>query len=791
VNQPRHAERDAILASLTDVQRAAVEHVDGPLLILAGPGSGKTRVITHRVAHLLTLGVSDRRIVALTFTNKAADEMRHRVERLVPANQVWLGTFHRFCAQLLRRYASLVGLQANFSILDASDSRTLLQEAIEDVGIADRKRLPAQIGAAISWSKNELITASEYEPAAGHPVGTLVAQVYPQYQQRLLEANAVDFDDLLMWVAVLLRENPELRQTLDERYQYVMVDEYQDTNLAQYTIVRALSVDYPNLAVTGDPDQSIYGWRGATIRNILEFERDFPRVRVVRLEQNYRSTKRILHAADQLISNNLSRKEKTLHTDNGEGKPVRIVVFPTGRDEADAIAGRIANELSAGLRRARDYAIFYRTNALTRLLERSLRSVGVPYQIVRGLEFYQRKEVKDIVAYLQLLNNPSHDVAFLRVINTPPRGIGKATLRRIAAYARQHRLPFLAAVRKAELVNALSKRPAAAIAQFAELLDRMRPRGSETVRDVILQVLNGTQYRDWIAGEEREEDLQRLANVEELVSDASEFDETHPDDLGGLEAFLEQASLVADVDRWDAEPDRVTLMTLHAAKGLEFPVVFIVALEDGILPHERSREHDEQLEEERRLLFVGMTRAEEELHLSAVRLRSQFGSDRAAAPSGFLMELPREEMEVFGPLDPLDEWEAVAMEADEWVDDWPGPVLADDPSSDQDAWQADPDPGLAGAVRRGKRNGRKGPATRAAIRLMTAAEMVGGEERGAVVPLDAFHAGMVVSHPEYGLGKIVALAGAGPKRTATVQFAAGAGSRSFRLALSPLRPVQP
>ena len=387
-----------------------------------------------------------------------------------------------------------------------------------------------------------------------------------------------------MWVAVLLRENPELRRTLDERYQYIMVDEYQDTNLAQYTIVRALSVDYPNLAVTGDPDQSIYGWRGATIRNILEFERDFPGVRVVRLEQNYRSTKCILRAADQLISNNRSRKEKTLHTDNAQGEPVRIVVFPTGRDEADAIAGRIANEVSAGLRRARDYAVFYRTNALTRLLERSLRSVGVPYQIVRGLEFYQRKEIKDIVAYLQLLNNPSHDVAFLRVVNTPPRGIGKATLRRIAAYARQQRLPLLAAVRQAELVKALSTRSAAAIARFAGLLDQMQPRGSETVRDVILRVLAGTEYREWIAGEEREEDLQRLANVEELVTDASEFDASHPGELGGLEAFLEQASLVADVDRWNEEPDWVTLMTLHAAKGLEFPVVFIVALEDGILP---------------------------------------------------------------------------------------------------------------------------------------------------------------------------------------------------------------
>src|SRR6188768_71877 len=425
-----------IFESLTEAQLAAVMHVDGPLLILAGPGSGKTRVVTHRVAHLLHQGISGKQILALTFTNKAADEMKARLARLVPLPTVWMGTFHRFCARLLRIHGSLVGLSENYSIYDMDDSRRMMAEAILDEGVDLSHTTPEAISHAISWAKNNLMGPEEYVPRRGHVVGGIVQRVYPAYQRRLLAANAVDFDDLLLHVAKLLKENPEVRRRLDERYRYILVDEYQDTNLAQYAIVRALSIDHPNLAVTGDPDQSIYGWRGANLSNILEFEKDFPSVKVVRLEQNYRSTKAILRVADELIRHNVRRKQKDLFTDNAEGQPVRLTAYPTQRDEADDIAARIALGIRKANRRPRDFAIFYRTNALSRQLEHALRDHVIPYQIVNGLEFYQRKEIKDVLAYLHLVNNPRSDVAFLRIINVPARKIGKASVGRLSDYAR-------------------------------------------------------------------------------------------------------------------------------------------------------------------------------------------------------------------------------------------------------------------------------------------------------------------------------------------------------------------
>src|SRR5262245_24841873 len=457
------------LESLTPAQLAAVTHVDGPLLILAGPGSGKTRIVTHRIAHLLQQGNSGKNILALTFTNKAADEMKARVARLVPLPTVWMGTFHRFCARLLRIYGQLVGLAENYSIYDVDDSRRMLAEAILDEGADLSHTTPEAIAHAISWAKNNLMGPDEYVPRRGHHLGGIIQRVYPAYQRRLLNANAVDFDDLLLHVARLLKENPDVRSRLDERYRYILVDEYQDTNLAQYAIVRALSVDFPNLAVTGDPDQSIYGWRGANLSNILEFEKDFPSVKVVRLEQNYRSTKAILRVADELIRHNVRRKQKRLFTENPDGAAVRLAAYPTQRDEADDIAGRIANEIHRSGRRPRDFAIFYRTNALSRQLEHALREHVVPYQIVNGLEFYQRKEIKDILAYLHLLNNPRSDVALLRIINTPARGIGKATIDRLRDFARMNGLPLLEAARRAGIVAGLSKESAVAVAKFVEI----------------------------------------------------------------------------------------------------------------------------------------------------------------------------------------------------------------------------------------------------------------------------------------------------------------------------------
>ena len=447
--------------------------VEGPLLILAGPGSGKTRVITHRIAWLLAQGIPDHQILALTFTNKAADEMGSRVERLAPGRSTWIGTFHRFCARLLRKYAPLVGLQENFTIYDAGDSTAALNRTLAQLKIDTAFVSAESVARAISWAKNNLILPEQYAPQPGHPLGNVVQQVYPAYQARLRTSNAVDFDDLLLHVATLLGENPEIRQSLDERYRFILVDEYQDTNLAQYVIVRALSIDHPNLAVTGDPDQSIYGWRGANLNNILKFERDFPEVRVVRLERNYRSTQRILRVAADLISHNVRRKEKALYTENSLGEPVRLVRYPTEKDEAEDIAAGIAGEIRAGRRRARDFAVFYRTNALSRAFEFALRDAGVPYQLVRGVEFFQRKEIKDLLAYLQLVNNPADELAFLRVINAPARGIGKATIERLGEHAARRGLTLLEAAPQVRQIDSIGKRPAARVGQFVECFDRL------------------------------------------------------------------------------------------------------------------------------------------------------------------------------------------------------------------------------------------------------------------------------------------------------------------------------
>ena len=555
-------------ALLTPAQRSAVEHIDGPLLILAGPGSGKTRVVTHRIAHLLDQGIPSRQIVALTFTNKAAEEMRQRVETLVTrAGDLNLSTFHRFCSRLLRRYASHVGLAEHFTIYDTDDSLRALRHALEKTGISSTTFSPRQIAAEISRAKNSLVEAQQYEPPNGLPLGTVVAEIYPLYQQQLLTASAVDFDDLLLHVAVLLRENPEIRESLDEQYRYLLIDEYQDTNFAQYAILRALSQNYPNLAATGDPDQSIFGWRGANIGNILKFEQDFPSVHVVRLEQNYRSTKSILRAADGLIVHNVKRKHKQLFTDNPEGDPVELRCYSDQREEADTIAWRIARELDAGRRRAQDFAIFYRINALSRTLELALREHGIPYQLVKGLEFFKRKEIKDIIAYLQLISNPRDDVAFLRTLNTPRRGIGKKTVRSLSQHTVGHRMPLLESARQASLIDGIAKRSATRVAKFVALYDQLSEKAAAPIEELMGLVMSMSGYHESLANSDNEEDLERLANIEELLTLAREFDGQHPE-AGGLEIFLEEIALVGDADDWEAETDRVTLMTLHTLSML-------------------------------------------------------------------------------------------------------------------------------------------------------------------------------------------------------------------------------
>ncbi|MEM6366388.1 MAG: UvrD-helicase domain-containing protein, partial [Planctomycetota bacterium] len=562
---------NAIHESLTLPQREAVEHIDGPMLIIAGPGSGKTRVVTHRIAHMLHSGVRPHQIVALTFTNKAADEMRSRVNLLAPNRPVWMGTFHRFCAQQLRRYASLVGLRENYSIYDTSDSKNALKRAIEVAGVSTTHASPEQIASSISNAKNRLITPEMMTQQSTRASDSVAARVYPVYQQQLLTANAVDFDDLLLHFARLLRENSELRSELDERFKYILVDEYQDTNLAQYAIVRALSVRHPNLAVTGDPDQSIYGWRGADLNNILDFEKDYPNVRTVRLEQNYRSTPNILRVADQLIRHNRRRKQKDLLTDRSDGDAVVLRQHRDNYQEADHLADEIAQQIIAGKARAQDFAVFCRMNALTRSIEHALRGRGIPYQIINGTAFYQRKEVKDLLAYLHLINNPDHDVALQRIINTPTRGIGAKTIERIRDVADRQRIPMLEAARNADAIDALSKRAKTMVRQFVQLYDRLQVKATATLEDLLRYLIEETEYLSYLERTSpQQQDVNPIANVDELITAGVEFDRMHPDD-GSLELFLEQIALVADTDAFEDANDRVTLMTLHAAKGLEFP----------------------------------------------------------------------------------------------------------------------------------------------------------------------------------------------------------------------------
>jgi len=773
-----------LLDCLTEPQREAVTHREGPLLVLAGPGSGKTRVITHRIAWLIENGVPASQIVALTFTNKAADEMQRRVAELSPGNRVWLSTFHRFGAMLLRRYAQYVGLQPNFTIYDTNDSRQTIKRVIEARDINTLNYSPERIAEAISDAKSKLITADQYEPRPSSMLGRVVAEVYPAYQERLLASSAVDFDDLLLHVAQLLYEHPEIRAEVDDRYRYVLVDEYQDTNRAQYVILRALSTDYPNLAVTGDPDQSIYGWRGANLNNILEFEQDYPNVRIVRLERNYRSTKRILRVADALIAHNKRRKKKELWTANEEGTAVRLAAYADQDQEAADIAEQIRAAVASGRRRPSDFAIFYRVNALSRALEKALRSAGVPYQMVRGQEFYARKEIKDVLSYCQLVNNPRDDMAFERTVNTPPRGIGRKTVERLTEHAYRYGLTLLEAARDAYEIDGLSKGAAAKVTSYVAIIDRIAAVSHGDVEEVIGTVLEASGYRESLAGSEDEQDLNRLANIEELLTDARQFDEQYPGG-GRLEEYLERTWLVNETDDWDTQSDKTTLMTLHAAKGLEFPVVFIVALEDGLLPHERVGQHPDELEEERRLTFVGITRAQEELQLSYAVTRDFRGVRRRTIPSSFLLEMPREEMEI---VDAAGIFDAAAR--DPWEEE--GPEVAEDDEESSDEWQIE-NVEVEIADKRFEADLR---VVAASIKTAATLERERGgladESLAEAMPRfspEEFQAGMTVMHPEYGPGKIVVLSGTGKNRRATIQFAT-VGQKRIILSHSQLRPLR-
>jgi DNA helicase II / ATP-dependent DNA helicase PcrA len=750
-----------LLADLTAPQREAVTHIEGPLLVLAGAGSGKTRVITRRVAQLLASGISPEQVLALTFTNKAAGEMRERIEALVPRARIWVGTFHGFCARLLRKYATLVGIDSGFSIYDQNDRLRAVKDVMELLGWDEPGWTGEKVESLISRAKNDLVSPQVWHRQASDRRGKLLAQIYEAYEERLRGASAVDFDDLLVHIVAILKDHKDVRAELDRRFQYVLVDEYQDTNLAQYAIVRALSVDHPNICVTGDPDQSIYGWRGANLSNILEFERDYPGCRVVKLERNYRSTKNILSVADHLIRFNRNRKPKALSTENPRGSAVELTIFPRETDEAEGVAGKIAGLVREGEYGFSDIAVFCRVTALTRPFEQAFRAARIPYQVVGGVGFYERQEVKDVMAYLNLLTNPKDDIAFTRVVNVPPRGLGKTSIDHLTAAARERGIPLLAMARQARLVTAIKEKAARGLEDFAGLIDELSAFRDHAAEEVIRELLSKTEYQQHLAGESRDNGDDRLANLDELITAARQFDEEH----GGssIQDFLAEITLASPIDRWDRETGAVTLMTLHAAKGLEFPVVFIVALEEGVLPHSRANSDSNQLEEERRLLFVGITRARRELFLSRCMVRSFRGQQQATNPSRFLSEFPEEPI-VVRDLSGVGQSHIRPRQA-------------------AGTWPAQPKPSDA-----------RPSAVAREFRLMTAADLAGGRSDIAawgapsLLEIESLKPGVSVLHPEYGLGRIVAIEGEGSGRKGRVAFAVGP-ARTFVLAKAPLRPV--
>ncbi len=635
-----------ILATLNPAQRQAVEAIEGPVLILAGPGSGKTRVITHRVAYLVKLcRVSPHHIMAVTFTNKAAREMRERLDQLLgqAVEALTLGTFHAICARILRRDGKTIGLESSFVIYDEEDQSRLMKQTLEELNLDAKQYAPQALRSAISAAKSRLTSPGDYGHWVSSYFDEVVHRVYQRYQQLLDQARAADFDDLLMKTVRLFRDHPQILTKYQSRYVHILVDEFQDTNIAQYELMKQLGGRYRNLCVVGDPDQSIYSWRFADLRNILSFERDYPEAKVVFLEQNYRSTKTILEAASDVISANVLRKPKKLWTDNEDGVPVSVVESYSAEEEAQSVVNEIERLISQEQISLKDCAVMYRVNAQSRALEETFMRYGVPYRLVGGTRFYQRQEVKDVIAYLRVIHNPQDNVSLNRIINVPGRGIGQKTVDTLQFWARANNTSLFEAIKQAShdviASDAKQSRPSRAVqalAGFGGLMARLTARSHElSLAGLVDEILEDTKYREYIVAKEDGEE--RWENVTELRNVASEYNELAPKDA--LATFLQNVSLVSDTDELEDEADAVTLITLHQAKGLEFAVVFIIGLEEGILPHRRSFDDPEQMEEERRLCYVGITRAKKRLYLLRSYRRSLFGGSTANPPSRFLKDI--------------------------------------------------------------------------------------------------------------------------------------------------------
>ncbi|MCA9061908.1 MAG: UvrD-helicase domain-containing protein [Planctomycetaceae bacterium] len=757
---------------LTDAQRQAVEHVEGPLMVLAGPGSGKTRVITHRIANLLKQGVYPNQILALTFTNKAAREMAERVEHLLGGTRVFVSTFHRFCSRLLRRFPEAVGLKQNFTILDQSDQVQLVRRILKDLNLDPSFFEPSKVLARISRARNDLITSEVFcrrlEERVGDPFDSAVYQVFPEYEQRVLHQNAVDFDDLLLHVVRMLQDDDQLRETLDDQFRFVLVDEYQDTNLAQYRIVQSISQLHPNLCATGDPDQSIYGWRGARASNITSFERDFPQTQVVSLDQNFRSTKAIVSCADQLIRHNPRKHRGRLTTPNEEGTRPVLRLYEDGEKEADGIALEIAERVRRGDATFSDFAVFYRVNALSRSLENAFARHRIPAQVAAGFSFFERAEIRDLIAYLRLIENPADDSALERIINRPARGIGNKTLLQLTNFAHRHGMSVFAAAQHPSLTDSLTKRARKPVAMFVDLVLRLNELSADgRVTPVLERLIADIDYLSLWKEEGDDVDVDRAANVHELIAAARQYDDAgHRDDpqaeTPSLQGFLELTCLSSEADNISRDHGTVTLMTLHASKGLEFPHIYIIGLESGLIPHERAVRdgRPDAIDEERRLLYVGITRAMHSLVLTQTMERTYRGARRTTISSPFVPEVEP----------------AIQRESKFQLHSAPSAPMLDQR--------------IAEARRRFEqatsRNGR--PA------IMTAADMEAGRSRevqlSEITTLPAsMNTGMQVRHPRYGCGTIVEIGGSQRRPTVTVRFDQGERQETFVLGVAPLMPL--
>ena len=635
---------DRLLNGMNPEQAEAVKATEGPLLIMAGAGSGKTRVLTHRIAYLMVeKGVNPYNILAITFTNKAAREMRDRIENILggASENIWISTFHSMCVRILRRDIDRIGMNRNFTILDSTDQQSVIKAILKEKNIDPKKFDPRSLLGSISSAKNELTTPEELSKQIGGYYDQVVSDVYTEYQKRLRKNQALDFDDLIMTTIQLFQRVPEVLEYYQRKFQYIHVDEYQDTNRAQYMLVKLLASRFQNLCVVGDSDQSIYRWRGADIANILSFEKDYPRATVIFLEQNYRSTKRILQAANEVIQKNSNRKPKNLWTENHDGEKISYFRADTEQTEAQFVTGKIKELMETGKKKYSDFAILYRTNAQSRVMEEVLLKSNIEYSIVGGIKFYDRKEIKDILAYLRLISNPDDDISLQRVINVPKRGVGATSIDKIARYAQDHDISMFRALAEADFIG-LSPKITKAVIEFMEMVKGYTGMQEYlSVTELVEEILEKSGYTDMLKAEKSIESQSRLENLDEFLSVTKSFEQSNDDK--SLVAFLTDLALVADIDKLDEDDqpkDSVILMTLHAAKGLEFPVVFLMGMEEGVFPHSRSLMEEDEMEEERRLAYVGITRAEEQLFLTNAQMRTLFGQTKMNPVSRFINEIP-------------------------------------------------------------------------------------------------------------------------------------------------------